>query len=226
MSVWLQNSSFSNSARYFFLPLSSFCDNQVRLSSDESPSCTIRSVAGSAQTQREDRLWPTLAKIGVQSSCFFFFQKKKKNKHLSGPRRKPRRLPRRVGPRRMGGPKFSLFFFPLPPPFVRFVSLGVFSLSFGGFEGSRNSKTPAKINEKTPRERQKQRNFAVRRRRGPASGGLAQGWSKPTTTTTKTQQKRQTQTSGAPKVGAPKGRSSHPFIRFMVWVCGVWGSGL
>ena len=37
----LKNSSFANSARYFFLPLSSICDNQVQLSSDESPYCTI-----------------------------------------------------------------------------------------------------------------------------------------------------------------------------------------
>ena len=34
---WLQNSWFVDSARYICLPLSSICDNQVRLSSDESP---------------------------------------------------------------------------------------------------------------------------------------------------------------------------------------------
>ena len=38
---WLQTYSFSNSARYFFLPLSSICDNQVQPSSDESPYFTI-----------------------------------------------------------------------------------------------------------------------------------------------------------------------------------------
>ena len=32
---WPQNSSFVNSARYFLLPSSSICDNQVQLSSDE-----------------------------------------------------------------------------------------------------------------------------------------------------------------------------------------------
>ena len=32
---WPQNSSVANSARYFFLPLSSICENQVLLSSDE-----------------------------------------------------------------------------------------------------------------------------------------------------------------------------------------------
>ena len=36
-----KNSSFSNSGRYFFWPLSSICDNQVLTSSDESPYCTI-----------------------------------------------------------------------------------------------------------------------------------------------------------------------------------------
>ena len=50
--------------------------------------------------------------------------KSKKNKHPSGPRR--------VGPRRVRGPKFRAFF-PLPPPFRSFcVSLGVFSWNFGG----------------------------------------------------------------------------------------------
>ena len=34
---WPQNSYFVNFARYFFSPLSSICDNQVQLSSDESP---------------------------------------------------------------------------------------------------------------------------------------------------------------------------------------------
>ena len=38
---WPQNYSFANSARDFFLPLSSICDNQVQPSSDESPYCTI-----------------------------------------------------------------------------------------------------------------------------------------------------------------------------------------
>ena len=38
---WLQNSWFVHSARYFFSPLSSICDNQVLLSSDESPYFTI-----------------------------------------------------------------------------------------------------------------------------------------------------------------------------------------
>ena len=37
----LKNSSFVNSARYFFLPMCSICDNQVQLSFDESPYCTI-----------------------------------------------------------------------------------------------------------------------------------------------------------------------------------------
>ena len=37
----LQNSYFVYLARYFFLPLSSICDNQVLLSSDESPGRTI-----------------------------------------------------------------------------------------------------------------------------------------------------------------------------------------
>ena len=37
----LKNSSFVDSARYFFSPLSSICDNQVPLSSDESPGRTI-----------------------------------------------------------------------------------------------------------------------------------------------------------------------------------------
>ena len=38
---WPQHSSFSNSVRYFSLPLFSMCDSQVRLSSDRSPHCTI-----------------------------------------------------------------------------------------------------------------------------------------------------------------------------------------
>ena len=38
---WPENSSFPNSARYFFSPLSSMYDNQVLLSSGESPFCTI-----------------------------------------------------------------------------------------------------------------------------------------------------------------------------------------
>ena len=48
--------------------------------------------------------------------------------------------PRKMGPRgapQGGRPKILLFFLPLPPPFRSFcVSLGVFSLNFGGvFEG-------------------------------------------------------------------------------------------
>ena len=38
---WHQNSYFEFLARYFPSPLSSICDNQVRLSSDESPGRTI-----------------------------------------------------------------------------------------------------------------------------------------------------------------------------------------
>ena len=39
-----------------------------------------------------------------------------------------------AGPPSAGPPKISLFFFPLPPPFRSLcVSLGVFSLNFGGF---------------------------------------------------------------------------------------------
>ena len=38
---WRQILYFENLAPYFFLPLSSICDNQVQLSSDESPYCTI-----------------------------------------------------------------------------------------------------------------------------------------------------------------------------------------
>ena len=38
---WPQNYSFVDSVRWFFSPLSSICDNQVKLSSDESPYCTI-----------------------------------------------------------------------------------------------------------------------------------------------------------------------------------------
>ena len=38
---WSQNSYFEFLARYFFSPLSAICDNQVQLSSDESPYCTI-----------------------------------------------------------------------------------------------------------------------------------------------------------------------------------------
>ena len=37
----LKKSSLANSARYFFVPLFSICDNQVQLSSDESPYCII-----------------------------------------------------------------------------------------------------------------------------------------------------------------------------------------
>ena len=36
-----KNSSLVDSARYIFLPLCSICDNQVQLSSNESPYCTI-----------------------------------------------------------------------------------------------------------------------------------------------------------------------------------------
>ena len=45
--------------------------------------------------------------------------------------------PPSAGPPSAGPPKISLFFFPFPPPFRSFcVSLGVFSLNFGGvFEG-------------------------------------------------------------------------------------------
>ena len=38
---WSQNSWFVDSARFFFSPLSSICDNQGQLSSDESPGHTI-----------------------------------------------------------------------------------------------------------------------------------------------------------------------------------------
>ena len=38
---WLQNSYFVKLARYFFLPSSSICDNQVLFSSDESPGHTL-----------------------------------------------------------------------------------------------------------------------------------------------------------------------------------------
>ena len=47
---WLPNSWFVDSARYFFSPLSSICDNQVQLSSDESPSCTIPMRSWVSQT--------------------------------------------------------------------------------------------------------------------------------------------------------------------------------
>ena len=42
--------------------------------------------------------------------------------------------PSSAGPPSAGPPKISLFFFPFPPPFRSFgISLGVFSLNFGGF---------------------------------------------------------------------------------------------
>ena len=47
---WLQNSYFEFLARYFFSPLSSICDNQVQLSSDESPYCTIPTGSWVSQT--------------------------------------------------------------------------------------------------------------------------------------------------------------------------------
>ena len=112
-----------------------------------------------------------------------------------------------------GAPKSSLFFFPFPPPFRSFcLSLGVFSLNFGGVS------TPPKFNEKTPRERQKERNGGREGKKkseilgGPAEGGPAEGGpgkSKPATTTTTTPNPEQV----GPRRAGPLSQA-----RFRVWV--------
>ena len=98
------------------------------------------------------------------------------------------------------------------------------------FQGSRPSKTPPRFNEKTPREKEKERNFArsggggVRRRgegvqrrvvwRRVVWRRVVQGDSKPTTTTT-------TIKWGALKGGAPNCRAPSPPVYCLG--CRVWG---
>ena len=176
------------------------------------------------------RLWPKLVSWSLvpTTNKIFFKKKNKKNKHGApkggGPKCGGHRKGR--GARRMGGPKFRVFFFPSPAPIFDvffFLSLSLWVSSRGilvvfskrralkcarlEFSGCR-VKPPGgpKATHNTQHMGAGERNFGRSGGGGPAERGLASrglaqggpGESKPTTTTTTTTTTNTTTTTPTP----------------------------